>query len=43
MSIMNGIYHEEMDECIVVYINNILVYAKNVLDYVWDLRRILEN
>lgn len=27
MSIMNGIIHEEMDECVVVYIDDILVYS----------------
>ena len=42
MSIMNGIFHEEMNKCVVVYIEDILVYLKSKLDDAWDLRRVLE-
>lgn len=27
MSIMNGIFHEEIDRCVVIYINDILIYS----------------
>ena len=43
MSIMNGIFHEEMDECVVVYIDDILIYSQSELDHVRDLRRVLEK
>lgn len=39
---MNGIFYEEMDECVVVYIDDILVYLKRELEHAWDLRRVLE-
>ena len=43
MFIMNERFHEEIDECVVVYINDVLVYSKNKLDHVRDLRRVLEK
>ena len=39
MSIMNRIFHEKMDECIVVYIDDILVYSRSELNHVRDRRR----
>ena len=32
MSIMNGIFYDEMDECVVVYIDDILIYSRGELD-----------
>lgn len=43
MSIMNGIFYEEMDKCVVVYIDEIFIYSKSELDHAWDLRRVLEK
>ena len=43
MSIMNGISYEEMDECVVIYIDDVLVYSKSELDHAQDLRQILEK
>jgi hypothetical protein len=42
-TIMNFIFHDEMDECIVVYINDILVYSKSAQDYLRDVRKVLEK
>lgn len=39
MSIMNGVFHEEMNECMVIYIDNILKYSKNEVDHAQDLKR----
>ena len=43
MSIINGIFHEEMDECLVVYIDDIFIYLKNELDHRRYLRRVLDK
>ena len=43
ISIMNGIFHEEMDECVVKYIHVILIYLRSELDHGRDLRRVLEK
>ena len=32
-SIMNGIFHDEMHECVVVYIDDILIYSRNELEH----------
>lgn len=39
MSKMNGVFHEEIDKCVVVHIDDILVYTKNELDHAHDLRQ----
>ena len=38
---MNGIFHEEMDECVVVYIDDILIYSRSEADHSRDLKRVL--
>ena len=43
MSIMNGIFHEKIDECIMVCINDIFIYSKNELERGGDLRKFREN
>ena len=43
MSIMNGNFHEEMDDCVVVYIDDILIYSRSELDHTRNLRRVLEK
>ena len=43
MSIMNGIFHDEMDECVVVYIYDILIYSQNEVEHARDLRLVLEK
>jgi hypothetical protein len=43
MSIINGIFHDEMDECVVVYIDDILIYSLRELDHAHDLKRVLEK
>jgi hypothetical protein len=43
MSIMNRIFHEEMDECVVVYIDNILIFSRSEFDHARDLRWVLEK
>ena len=43
MSIMNGIFHKEMDECVVVYINDIPIYSRSEIEHARDLRKVLEK
>ena len=43
MSIMNSVFHKEMDECVVVYIDGILVYSKTEVDHTWDLEKVLSK
>lgn len=43
MSIMNKIVYEEIDECVVLYIDDMLIYFKSELDQMWDLRRVLKK
>lgn len=43
MPIMNAVFHEELDVCVVVYIDDILIYSKNEDDPVWDLRHVLKK
>ena len=43
MSIMNGIFHNEMDECVVVYIYDILIYSQNEVEHARDHRLVLEK
>ena len=43
MSIMNGIFHDKLDECVVVYIDDILIYSRSELEHARDLRKILKN
>jgi hypothetical protein len=40
---MNGIFYDEMDECVVVYIDDILIYSQSELDHARDLKRVLEK
>ena len=42
VSIINGIFHDEMDECVVVYIDDILIYSRSELKHARDLRKVLE-
>ena len=42
MSIMNNFFNEEMDGCVVVYVNDILIYSRSKLDHVRDLRWVIE-
>jgi hypothetical protein len=42
-TIMNSIFHDEMDKCVVVYIDDILVYSKSVEDHLRDVRKVLEK
>ena len=41
MSIMNGIFHVEMDECVVVYTDDILIYLRIAVEHARDLRKVL--
>lgn len=43
MSIMNVIFHDEMDECVVVYIDDILIYSRIELDHARVLKRVFEK
>ena len=43
MSIMNSVFHKEMDECVVVYIDDILVYSKTKVDQARDLEKVLSK
>ena len=43
MSIMNGIFHDEMDECVVVYIDDILIYSRNEIEHARNLKKVLEK
>ena len=43
ISIINDFVHEEMDECVMVYIDNIFIYSRNELDHARDLRGVLEK
>lgn len=43
MSIMNGIFHDKIEECVIVYIDNILIHSKSELDREWDLKRFLKK
>ena len=43
MFIMNGIFHDEMDECVVIYIDDILIYSRSEVEHARDLRKVLEK
>ena len=43
MSIMTGVFYDEMDECVVVDIDDILMYSRSELDHARDLKRVLEK
>ena len=43
MSIMNLVFHKEMDECVVVYIDDILVFSKTEEDHARDLEKVLSK
>ena len=43
MSIMNGIFHEKMDECVVIYIDDILTSSRSEADHALDLKRVLKE
>jgi Reverse transcriptase (RNA-dependent DNA polymerase) len=38
---MNTIFHELLDECVVVFLDDILVYSKNIVAHEKHLREIL--
>ena len=40
---MNVIFHDEMDECVVVYIDDILIYSRIELDHARVLKRVFEK
>ena len=40
---MNGIFYNEMDECFVVYIDDIPIYSRNEADHARNLKRVLEK
>jgi hypothetical protein len=42
-TIMNSIFYDEMVECVVVYIDDILIYSKTVQDHLHDVRKVLEK
>ena len=41
MSIMNNIFHDEMNECVVVYIDDILIYWRSEVEHAYELRKVL--
>ena len=41
MYIMNGIFYDEMDECVVVYIDDILIYSRSELEHARDFKKVL--
>ena len=43
MFIINDFFHEEIDECVMVYIDDIFIYSRNELDHARDLRGVLEK
>ena len=43
MSIMNGIFHDKLDECVVIYIDDILIYSRSELEHAQDLRKVLKK
>ena len=43
ISIINGIFLEEIYECVAVDIDDIFIYLKNELDHIRDLRQILDK
>ena len=43
MSIMTGVFYDKMDECVVVDIDDILMYSRSELDHARDLKRVLEK
>ena len=43
MTIMNIIFHDEMDECVVVYIDDILIYSRIEFDLARVLKRVFEQ
>lgn len=43
ISIMNGAFHNEINEYLIIYINDILIYSNNKVDHVKNLRRILSK
>lgn len=41
--IINGIFYDELDECVVIYVDDILVYSNKEVVYARDLRQILNK
>jgi len=40
---MNNVFHEYLDNFMVRYINDILIFSKNMDDHEWHVRLILEK
>ena len=43
MDLMNRVFHPYLDQFGIVFINDILVYSKNVEDHVFHLRVVLQT
>lgn len=41
--IMNSLFHKELYDLVVVYIDNIIVFCKTKKDYAWDLEKVLSK
>jgi hypothetical protein len=41
--LMNDVFHEYFDDFVVYYINDILVFSKNIEDHEHHVRLVLEN
>jgi hypothetical protein len=42
-TLMNSVFHDELDECVVVYIDDILVYSLCLEDHLRDVRKVLKR
>lgn len=40
---MNSIFHDEVDECVVAYLDDIFVFSKNEEDHARDLAKIMDK
>ena len=43
MDLMNRVFHPYLDQFVIVFINNILVYSKNVKKHAFHLRIVVQT
>ena len=43
MDLMNGVFHHYLDQFVIVFIDNILLYSRNVKEHTYHLRIVLQT
>ena len=43
MRTMNNCFRDMLDECVVIFLDNILIYSKNLDDHIKHIQKVLER